>query len=448
LSGIDHYEYAIGTGTGNESSGTNYSLSFDGVDDYVNVSNTSSLSINGNVSISAWVNFSNFDNYLACVMSKAGSAGGGYNLEKTATANKLSLWIENGDDGPIEVTTNTLDADTWYHIVGTNDGTTSKIYVDGSLINSVSQGNPGGGEGDFKIGYNSDNIGSFRYWHGNIDEVAVWDDALTADEISALYNFGLGLDASFNNGDYTSSSNLQGYWNFNENYGSTLTDQTSNGNDGTIYGAAWSDDAPEMSGENDAGGTDVVSWTSTADETAMTRDNLTLSNGSTYYVSSRATDNVGNVSATATSDGITVDTDVPVISGVIEGSATPLNYSLGFDGDGDYVSMADPDDGSLDFGTENMTFSVWFKVDEIGADGVYIFRKLYSVRFQCGLRFIFNVQWNPPGISRISVKRCCWFYCHGSVVPRAYPSLKRNDYNLYQWVLCRISQSFFQCQQL
>ena len=189
--------------------GQNYSLSFDGSDDYVNVSNASSLNINGNVSISAWVNFSNFDNDLACVMSKAGGGNGGYHIEKTAAANKLSLWIENGDDGPIGVTTNTLDADTWYHIVGTNDGTTSKIYVDGSLINSVSMGNPGGGEGDFKIGYNSENVGSARYWHGNIDEVAIWNDALTVAEITAIYNSGVPLAASSNYGNYTSSANLK-----------------------------------------------------------------------------------------------------------------------------------------------------------------------------------------------------------------------------------------------
>jgi CheY-specific phosphatase CheX len=52
----------------------------------------------------------------------------------------------------------------------------------------------------------------------------------------------------------------------------------------------------------------------------MTRDDLTLANGSTYYVSSRALDNVGNVSESAVSDGVTIDTDVPVISSVAEGS--------------------------------------------------------------------------------------------------------------------------------
>ena len=37
---------------------------------------------------------------------------------------------------------------------------------------------------------------------------------------------------------------LVGYWDFNEGTGSTLTDQTSNDNDGVINGATWSTDVP------------------------------------------------------------------------------------------------------------------------------------------------------------------------------------------------------------
>ena len=94
-------------------------LSFDGSNDYVNMDNTSSLAIDGNVSVSAWVKFANFDNSLAAVIS-IHSGTNGYAIEKNASANKLSWWIGDGSDD-IEVTTNTLSANTWYHIVATND---------------------------------------------------------------------------------------------------------------------------------------------------------------------------------------------------------------------------------------------------------------------------------------------------------------------------------------
>jgi hypothetical protein len=285
--------------------GGNNSLSFDGVDDYVNVSNASSLNINGNVSISAWVNFSNFDNDLACVMSKAGGGNGGYHIEKTAGANSLSLWIENGDDGPIGVTTNVLDANTWYHIVGTNDGTTSKIYVDGSLINSVSMGNPGGGEGDFKIGYNSDNVGSNRYWNGNIDEVAIWNTTLTQEEIQANMSSEL----------VGTEEGLVGYWNFNEGDGPELTDLTGNENHGTISGASWSGDAAPVEPP-------VYGCT---DEYA------------------------GNYNPDAVADDGTCS-DYPQDG----------NHSLSFNGEDDYVLIAS--DNSLISQNNEITFTSWVKV--------------------------------------------------------------------------------------
>ena len=39
---------------------------------------------------------------------------------------------------------------------------------------------------------------------------------------------------------------LVGYWNFNEGSGSTVTDLTSNGNNGTINGASWSTQTPNQ----------------------------------------------------------------------------------------------------------------------------------------------------------------------------------------------------------
>ena len=65
---------------------------------------------------------------------------------------------------------------------------------------------------------------------------------MTASEITALYNSGYGLDASSNSGNYTSSSNLQGYWKMDEQTGSSVADSSTNSNTGTISGASWSEE--------------------------------------------------------------------------------------------------------------------------------------------------------------------------------------------------------------
>ena len=161
-------------------------LQFDGTDDYVNAGNTSSLAFSGSVSISAWINFSNFNNSSATVVSMHSSLKG-YAIIKDTNSNTLGFWCSDGSDD-IGVSTNTLSANTWYHIVGTNDGSTSRIYVNGSLANSTSQGGAASSTGDLKIGMSSDETASSRYWNGYIDEVAVWNDALTAAEVTALYN--------------------------------------------------------------------------------------------------------------------------------------------------------------------------------------------------------------------------------------------------------------------
>ena len=79
-------------------------------------------------------------------------------------------------------------------------------------------------------------------WNNNIldvivDDVATWNDALSANEVTALYNSGIPLTVTSNSGNYTSSANLKAYWRHNENTGSVTYDLSGNGNHGTINGA-------------------------------------------------------------------------------------------------------------------------------------------------------------------------------------------------------------------
>jgi len=91
----------------------------------------------------------------------------------------------------------------------------------------------------FSIGVDYDDSGGRaddlnNYFDGKIDEVAVWNVALSAADVTALYNSGIGLKASANSGNYDNSGDLVGYWKFNEGSGSTLTDKTSYSNNGTL----------------------------------------------------------------------------------------------------------------------------------------------------------------------------------------------------------------------
>jgi hypothetical protein len=86
--------------------------------------------------------------------------------------------------------------------------------------------------GIFYLGYNI--VSNNGYLFGKLDDLAIWNTTLTQEQIQSNMT-------TPPTGD---EDGLIGYWNFDEGTGSTVTDQTSNGNDGAITGPSWSNDVP------------------------------------------------------------------------------------------------------------------------------------------------------------------------------------------------------------
>ena len=74
-----------------------------------------------------------------------------------------------------------------------------------------------------------------------------------------------------------------------------------------------------------SGGTDVIDWTNNTTDTSVTKAGLTLTSGTAYYISVKATDNAENESTTITSDGVIVDTDGPITGTVLDGTDVDLS---------------------------------------------------------------------------------------------------------------------------
>lgn len=84
----------------------------------------------------------------------------------------------------------TLTTGAWYHVAGTYDGSTVKLYVNGTL---VAQSGPATGSivaGTPSLWIGRDPADPNRFWDGHIDEVEVFNRALTASEINSIYNAG------------------------------------------------------------------------------------------------------------------------------------------------------------------------------------------------------------------------------------------------------------------
>jgi hypothetical protein len=211
---------------------TDYALNFDGTNDYVSIPNNP-FSNNNTFTIQAWL--------------KPEVVGdGAYHgfLGMQLSGRKPSLWVNtNGDlhydsykgsqrfSGTISDGSNKFfTVSEWVHVGWTNDGSNYKFYKNGNLV--ATETAPDTFNALDNIGYQIGKVDN--YFNGQIDEVAIWDVALGIANITALYNSRIGLKASVDSGNYDKSDDLVGYWQFNEGIGSTLTDNTSNSNNGTL----------------------------------------------------------------------------------------------------------------------------------------------------------------------------------------------------------------------
>ena len=194
-----------------------YSMQFDGVNDYIDVGNPSSLQITGNLTLSTWVKTSMTS--TGFVISKDNLSNRNYALVVAMDGGTLKArFFIVKNNTLVNVTSNTINVgdNNWHHIVGVNDGTDLKIYVDGNLenTNSGAGGTIDNDSVDLNIGRRGDNN---LFFSGKLDETAIWNTALSSDAVTEIYdaannNTGKALDLSTDYNNYTSSSNLQ-YWN-------------------------------------------------------------------------------------------------------------------------------------------------------------------------------------------------------------------------------------------
>ena len=206
------------------------SLSFDGDDDYVEISGNDDLAHNNSFSLSALIRIpeSNNNPWSSLV---GGYLGYGYIVYAGSNNDEGKLRLEI-NDGNGHVTSNTdLRDGLWHDISVTFDGNLACVYIDGIKENesSISTNFSSSTSHNLKFGGINHNAAGNESFNGNISKVTIWDSALSESEVQSHMNTMLTGD----------EPGLVGYWDFNEGEGFTLTDLSGNGNNGTIHGAIW-----------------------------------------------------------------------------------------------------------------------------------------------------------------------------------------------------------------
>ncbi|MCV6637732.1 LamG-like jellyroll fold domain-containing protein, partial [Candidatus Albibeggiatoa sp. nov. NOAA] len=332
-------------------------LSFDGVGDHVSI---------------ASLDLANQSMTLEFLAKRDSSTGGGYVLGQGAnvTNNGLHLgWLSAETPqfafyyNDLYVDSNTLYSDTnWHHWAATYDATTKQraVYRDGIKIAENTASVNYQGTGSFHIGSKYGGSGGLD---GIVDEVRVWNTALTEEQVK--HNTHLALTGA--------ETGLLGYWSFNTGSGTTAIDSSGNNRNGILSNmvdADWvdvntsipvqlttslstpfsgflpaydnDDDVLIYSLVNDDGGAAILDDASTG---AFTYTPHTAGTHTfTYKVN----------------DGFD-DSNIATVTVEVEPNIAPVagfGFALDFDGVDDYVSTPSRTD------TPSATVEAWLKVDD------------------------------------------------------------------------------------
>ena len=164
---------------------TEQTIYFDGSGDKIEATNTPEINTVDTVSIAFWIKGQTPNVTWGGMITKGLYTGWCINLHNTGP--NLDLRVDT--DGQLNQVVEIPDVldNQWHHIVGILDNGTRKTYKDGVLATNDTYNHGTGFESDdtnLVIGYHIDG----DYFRGCLDEIGIWNRALSAEEIAVMYN--------------------------------------------------------------------------------------------------------------------------------------------------------------------------------------------------------------------------------------------------------------------
>ena len=185
-------------------------LTFDGLDDYVQVLgseiSTSNLAITEQITINVWSKFDLIGTNGVLIsrgVSLSSPGNYGYALSRYGGTNKLYFDIYNTTTRSNLISEKVIDNSGWYFISATWDGTTNingmKLYINGSLDNQKTSGIEEMGKPSIPFIIGRNGAGSYSFFNGLIDDVRIYNAALSSSQIKQEYIAGLNSLLANNN---------------------------------------------------------------------------------------------------------------------------------------------------------------------------------------------------------------------------------------------------------
>jgi len=191
-----------GDSSGNENTGTIYgaewitgvigtAVNLNGVDNYVAVPTSPTIAVSGTeVSLECWIKAATTIDDSNAQPTSIIDKGDEYGFQMNPSDGRI-WFVVVLEPGPqtnwqgITTTRNSWIAGTWYHLAGTYDGSSLRIYVNEELQNSRSCSGNLLSPTPFPLAIGAHSLGYDNCFNGAIDEVKIYDYARTAEEIRA-----------------------------------------------------------------------------------------------------------------------------------------------------------------------------------------------------------------------------------------------------------------------
>jgi large repetitive protein len=170
-------------------------FSLDGVSASVLIPNSSSLNPTGPFSVEAWIKakpqqLSPDSQFLIVDKSHGFTDNTGWGLQGNSDGT-VAFFYGTGSGFPLVSTTNSVLDDQWHHLAGVFTGSKIQIFEDGVLHSSLSQAAlPANNQRSVEIGASWGGGTPTRFFHGLIDEVSYYNQALSSNDIAAIYASG------------------------------------------------------------------------------------------------------------------------------------------------------------------------------------------------------------------------------------------------------------------
>lgn len=220
--------------------GSGNAISFDGVDDHIQIPHSSAIdfSLNDNFSIDFWIkmpsgNLPNTDGPDNMIIEKWNEGGpGGYPFtirtynQTSGDFGKIRFGRFNGSTGNSILSTITINDDKYHHLSCVKSGTNLLLYIDGVLNVSGSDITTGSTNNSYPLSIARRGGAGYNFW-GIVDEFRIWNTDLNQSQIrDRMCRKITSSDALY--------TNLAAYYNFDEGTGYTVFDGIANANNGTL----------------------------------------------------------------------------------------------------------------------------------------------------------------------------------------------------------------------